>query len=163
MRRASAILVGLVAAAILAVGGWAAVFADETPFPSPTIASVFVSSSTVTAPSSPLGANVLTNFYPRGATVVFKVFAGATKSGKILTKDDVTYAYVKLPDGSTVKLAYTAPAKTTDPAWTGTWTVPADYPTGTVKFTIRFKTKTKQYGNFVQIPVVTSQLTVTKA
>jgi hypothetical protein len=162
MRRASVILVGVLAAAVTAVGGWAAL-PGETPFPSPTIASVFVSSRTVTAPSSPVGNGVLTNYYPRGSTVVFKVFAGATKTGKILTGNDVSYAYVKLPTGTTVKLTYAAPAKSTDPGWTGTWTVPADYPTGTVNFSIKFRTKDKQYGNFVQIPVVTSQLTVTKA
>lgn len=162
MRRASTILVGLVVAAITAVGGWAAL-PGETPFPAPTIANVFVASQTVTAPSSTLGGGVLTNFYPRGSTVVFKVFAGVTKSGKILTADEVRYAYVKLPTGTTVRLTYSEPQRTTDPAWSGTWTVPADYPTGLVNFAIRFKTKDKQYGHFVQIPVATSQLTVTKA
>lgn len=163
MRRVSVTLVVMLAAAATAVGGWAALVVDETPFPSPTIANVFVSTQTVTAPSSTLGAGVLTNFYPRGSTVVFKVFAGAIKTGKILTADDVKYAFVKLPGGAVVKLTYSAPQKTTDPAWTGTWTVPVDYPTGVVNFVVRFKTKDRQYGNFVQLPVATSQLTVTKA
>ena len=40
--------------------------------------------------------------------------------------------------------------------------IPADYPTGLVNFTVYLKTKTGAYGSFVQIPVLTSQLTVTK-
>jgi hypothetical protein len=161
MRRTPVILVGVVASAVLAAGVWAA--AGETPFPSPTISGVFVASHTVTAPSSPLGGGQLATYFPQGSTVVFQVFAGATKSGKILTGDDVKYAYVKLPDGTSVKLTYAEPKKTTDPAWSGTWTVPAAYPVGTVNFTVRFQTKDKKYGNFVQIPVETSQLHVTKA
>jgi hypothetical protein len=117
----------------------------------------------VTAPSSPDGPGVLTNFYARGSTVVFQVFAGATKTGKILTGADVKYAYVKLPDGTKIKLSYKEPANTTDPAWSGTWTIPANYTPKIVDFVVRFRTKDKQYGNFVQIPVSTSQLTVTAA
>ncbi len=162
MRRASAIILGTIALGVMAVAGVAAI-PGETPFPSQTIKTVFVSSRTVTAPSSPLGPGVLTNFYPRGSTVVFQVFAGATKTGKILTAADVRYAYVKLPDGTKIKLSYKEPANTTDPAWSGTWTVPANYATNVVDFVVRFQTKDRLYGNFVQIPVSTSQLTVTAA
>ena len=162
MRRAIAMLVGTVALTLTAVAAWAAI-PGETPFPSQTVASVFVSTRTVTTSASPLGAGVLTNHYPRGATVVFQVFAGATKTGKILTAADVKYAYVKLPDGTKVKLTYREPARTTDPAWSGTWTIPASYTPQIVEFVVRFRTKDKQYGNFVQIPVATSQLTVTAA
>ena len=35
-------------------------------------------------------------------------------------------------------------------------------PTGIVQFVTRFQSKQKKYGNFVQIPVETAQLTVTK-
>lgn len=162
MRRASVMILGTLALALTAVAAWAAI-PGETPFPSQTISTVFVSSSTVTAPTSPLGPGVLTNHYPRGATVVFRVFAGATKTGKILTGADVKYAYVKLPDGTKIKLTYREPVNTTDPAWSGTWTIPASYTPQIVEFVVRFRTKDKQYGNFVQIPVSTSQLTVTAA
>jgi hypothetical protein len=160
-RRASAIVIGTFVLALTAVG--LAAVPGETPFPSQTIESVFVSSRTVTAASSPLGPGVLTNYYPRGSTVVFQVFAGATKTGRILTAADVKYAYVKLPDGTKVKLSYKEPVNTTDPAWSGTWTIPASYAPKVVDFVVRFQTKDKQYGNFVQIPVSTSQLTVTAA
>lgn len=163
MRRKIAVLVAGVAA-IAAVSATAlAVTPGETPFPSPTVESVFVATHIVTGPASPLGSGVLSNYYPRGGTAVFRVFAAETKSGKVLTDEDVKYAYVKIPGQSNVKLAYTAQVKKSDPTWLGTWTVPADYPTGLVQFVVRFRTTGKQYGNFVQIPVATSQLTVTKA
>ena len=161
MKRSTAVLLGLFVLTLTAVG--VAAVPGETPFPSQTIESVFVSTRTVTAPTSPDGPGVLTNLYPRGSTVVFQVFAGATKTGKILTAADVRYAYVKLPDGTKIKLTYKAPANTTDPAWSGTWTIPANYAPKVVDFVVRFQTKDKQYGNFVQIPVSTSQLTVTAA
>lgn len=161
MKRSSAVLVGLFVLTLTAVG--VAAVPGETPFPSQTIESVFVSSRTVTAPTSPLGPGVLTNLYPRGSTVVFQVFAGATKTGKILTGADVKYAYVKLPDGTKIKLSYKEPVNTTDPAWSGTWTIPSTYTPKVVDFVVRFRTKDKQYGNFVQIPVSSAQLTVTAA
>ena len=115
MRRKIAVLVaGLVA--IAAVSATAlAVIPGETPFPSATVESVFVSTETVTGPTSPLGANILSNFYARGATVVFKVFAADVKSGKVLTADDVKYAYVRIPGQPNVKLSYTAQVKKNDP------------------------------------------------
>ncbi len=161
MRRRTVVLVGMFVLTLTAVG--LAAVPGEIPFPSQTVESVFVSTRTVTAPSSPDGPGVLTNFYARGSTVVFQVFAGATKTGKILTGADVKYAYVKLPDGTKIKLSYKEPANTTDPAWSGTWTIPANYTPKVVDFVVRFRTKDKQYGNFVQIPVSTSQLTVTAA
>jgi hypothetical protein len=161
MRRKLATLVAGITVVAAGSATALAVIPGETPFPSPTITDIFVASQTVTGPTSPLGDGVLTNFYPRGSTVVFKVFAAATKTGNILTQADVRYAYVSIPGQPNVKLAYSAPAKASSPAWSATWTVPADYPTGLVKFAVRFKTTDKRYGTFVQIPVTTSQLTVT--
>jgi hypothetical protein len=162
MRRKIAVLVAGVAAVAVVSATALAVIPGETPFPSPKIESVFVSTHTVTGPASPLGANVLSNYYPRGSTVVFKVFAADTKSGKVLTADDVKYAYVVIPGQPNVKLTYTAPVTKDNTTWLGSWTVPADYPTGLVQFVTRFRTTGKLYGNFVQLPVATSQLTVTK-
>lgn len=162
MRRKIAVFVAGMTAVAAVTATALAVTPGETPFPSPTVKSVFVATQTVTAPSSPLGANVLTNFYPRGATVVFRVFAADTTSGKVLTADDVKYAYLAIPGQPNVKLTYSAQVKKDDPNWLGTWTVPADYRAGLVPFAVRFRTTGKQYGNFVQIPVATSQLTVTQ-
>jgi hypothetical protein len=160
MRRKSSVLVAGIAAIAIASATALAVTPGETPFPSPTIVTLFVSANTVTGPGDALGEGVLSNFFPRGSTVVFKVFAADAKSGKVMTADDVKYAYVKIPGQSNVKLTYSAPTVSNGPNFTGTWTVPAAYPAGLVNFTVRFRSTTKLYGNFVQVPVATSQLTV---
>lgn len=165
MRRTFLILaVGVTAVAVTAVGG--AQTPTEVPFPSPTVVQYFVSSQTVTAPGSALGANVLTNFFPQGSTVVFRAFAGQSKTGELFTDETVRYFYVKIPGQPNAKFAYTEPAKKKglpEPwPWRATWTIPADYPLGLVQFKVLLRSKADQYGSFVQIPVVPSQLTVTK-
>jgi len=153
MRRIISILaVGVTAVVVTAVGG--AQTPTEVPFPSPTVVQYFVSTQTTTS------AGALSNFFAQGSTVEFRAFAGQTKTGKILTGDDMKYFYVKLPGQPNVKLTYSPSAAW---LWKATWTVPADYPLGLVQFKVLLKTKADQYGSFVQIPVLTSQLTITKA
>jgi hypothetical protein len=164
MKRSIVILAVALGAAAVAASVWAQT-PGETPFPSPSVKSIFVSSQTVTGPGDPLGAGVLTNFFPRGSTVVFRAFAGQNKTGKVLTKEDVKYFYVQIPGQPNVKLAYTGQFKPNDAAsrfpWTATWRIPATFPLGIVNFKVQLQTKSKSYGSFVQIPVATSQLTVT--
>lgn len=158
MRRTIAILaVGVTAVAVTAVGG--AQTPTEVPFPSPKVVQYFVSTQTSTS------AGALSNYFAQGSTVEFRAFAGQSKSGKILTGDDTKYFYVKVPGQPNIKLTYTPSAAKVLPAWLwkATWTIPADYPLGLVQFKVLLKTKADQYGSFVQIPVSTSQLTVTKA
>lgn len=127
----------------------------ETPFPSEKIVGTFVRVRTVTAPNSAY----LTNFFPQGAPVVFRMFVGDNKTGHSLTGKDLRYAKIVIPGQPSLKLTYAGD----DPLWpwVGTWTVPADYPLGIVNFQAQVKTKTNTYGGFVQMPVGTSQLTVT--
>lgn len=164
MRRTILILaVGITAAAVTAVGG--AQTPTETPFPSPKVVPYFVAAQTVTGPGAAEGAGILLDFFPQGSTVVFRATAGATKTGKLLTADQSKYFYVKIPGQPNVKLTYKAPSKKTVGApwtWSGSWTVPADYPTGVVAFKVLLKTKAGAYGSFVQMPPTSSQLTVTK-
>ena len=158
MRRTILILaVGVTAIVVTAVGG--AQTPTEVPFPSPTVVQYFVSTQTTTS------GGALTNFFAQGSTVEFRAFAGQTKTGKILTADDTRYFYVKLPSQPNIKLTYTPSKAKVLPAWLwrATWTVPADYPLGLVQFKVLLRTKADQYGSFVQIPVLTSQLTITKA
>jgi hypothetical protein len=127
----------------------------ETPFPSPKIVGTFVRVQTVTAPQS----GFLTNFFPRGSTVVFRMFVGNNKTKTSMTNKDLRYAKVLVPGQPDVKLRYTGG----DPQWpwVGSWKIPTDFTLGSVAFQATIKTKSKVYGSFVQIPVVTSQLTVT--
>ena len=164
MRRILLILaVAAVAAVVTAVGG--AQTPTETPFPAPTVVQYFVSAQTVTGPGATQGAGVLLDFFPQGSTVVFRATAGETKTGKLLTADQSKYFYVKIPGQPNVKLAYKAPSKKTAGApwaWSGSWTIPADYPTGLVAFRVLLRSKSGGYGSFVQMPPTSSQLTVTK-
>lgn len=162
MRRKLTVLAAGVAAVAAVTATALAVVPGETPFPSPTVESLFVTTNTVTGPESALGGGVASNFFAPGSTVVFNVFAASAKSKNVLTADDVKYAYVKIPGQPNVKLTYVAPTTGNGTNFTGKWTVPADYPQGLVNFVTRFQSKDKTYGNFVQIPVVSSQLTIRK-
>ncbi len=157
-RKLAALAAGIVA--VTAVTATAlAVTPGETPFPSPTIVSLFVTANTYTGAG---GAGIMTSRFPAGATVVFNVFAADAKTKQVVTADNVRYAYIKIPGQPNVKLTYLAPTQRNGTNFTGTWTVPANYPLGIVDFTARFQTKDKKYGNFVQLPVETSQLTIVK-
>jgi hypothetical protein len=129
----------------------------ETPFPSPKIVGTFVRVQTVTSPQS----GFLTNFFPRDTAVVFRMFVGDNKTRTSMTGKDLSYAKILIPGQPDVTLKYTG----SDPQWpwVGSWRIPVDFAVGTVAFQAAIKTKTSKYGGFVQIPVVTSQLTVTAA
>ena len=165
MRRTILILaVALSAAVVTAVGG--AQTPTENPFPASKVVQYFVAAQTVTGPGAAQGAGVLVDFYPRGSTVVFRATAGESKTGKLLTGDQSKYFYITIPGQPNVKLTYTAPSKKSAGApwaWSGSWTIPADYPTGLVAFKVLLKSKSGGYGSFVQMPPASSQLTVTKA
>lgn len=158
MRRTLLILaVGMTAVVVTAVGG--AQTPTETPFPSPTVVQYFVSARTVDSTGA------LANFFKQGSTVTFQAFAAETKSGNIAGTGDLKYFNVLVPGQKNLKLAYKEPAKTKPPAtwrWTASWTIPANYPLGLVQVKLNLKSKTNGYGTFVQVPVASSQLTVTK-
>jgi hypothetical protein len=161
--------------AVLAVALGTAAFAlpasaqtpTETPFPSSKVTGVFVSAITVTPAGHPLGENVMTSLLTRGEPIVFRVFAVASKSKQVLTGDMVKYAYVQFPNGTKVKLGYRGLGTATDQpsrwTWSASWTVPADFPLGLVDYKVLFQSKAKQYGQFVEIPVTSAQLTIQRS
>ena len=83
------------------------------------------------------------------------------KNHKILT--EAKYFYATIPGQPNVKFKYDPKSKTAlgQYAWIGTWTVPSTYPLGLVNFKVLVQAKTKRRGSFVQMPVPTSQLTIT--
>jgi hypothetical protein len=71
-----------------------------------------------------------------------------------------------IPGQKAVKLTFKASAVKKGLAswpWTATWTVPADFPLGVVNFKVNLKSKSNGYGSFVQLPIASAQLNVTKA
>jgi len=153
MRTLLILLTGVVAA--VALPGSAAA---DTPFPSPKVQQAFVAGQTVT----PTGA-IITQVAP-GGTVVFRAYAIDGKTHKTVTAKDVKYFYVTIPNEPNVKLRYGArlPGASSRMPWVGAWTVPATYRSGTVEFKILLKLQSGRRAQFVQMPVTSSQLTVTK-
>jgi hypothetical protein len=151
MRRFLVLGAALAAAAIVTGPAFAA-DPIETPFPSPSIQQLFVAAQTVT----PDGA--VSNFFAPGSTVTFRAYAAEPKTLKVLVQKDIKYFYVKIPNQPNVKLHYDAKAGRMP--WTGTWTVPSSYPLGVVEFKVLVKSEAKRIGQFVQLPVSTSQLTI---
>ncbi len=152
-------IVLILVAAIAATAALPAVaHAQETPFPAPTVQQVFIASQTVTAERA-----LITQIAP-GSTVVFRAYAVDGKTRKVIAAKDVKYFYVTIPNQPNVKLRYNAQAPGASPRmpWSGTWTVPATYPVGLVNFKILIKLEAKRKGQFVQLPVTSSQLTVTR-
>ena len=148
----------LIAAIAASVALPAVANAQETPFPSPKVQEVFVAAQTVTAARA-----VITQVAP-GATVVFRAYAVDGKTRTVIAAKDVKYFYVKIPNQPNVKLTYNAQAPGATPRmpWSGAWTVPAAYPLGLVDFKILITLEAKRRGQFVQLPVSSSQLTVTR-
>ena len=131
---------------------------SDTPFPSPTVKQVFIAAQTVTTQRA-----LITQVAP-SSTVVFRAYAVDGKTRNLIAAKDVKYFYVKIPSQPNVKLKFDAkaPGASARMPWTGAWAVPADYPLGSVEFKILIKLEAKRYGQFVQFPVASSQLTVTK-
>jgi len=156
------LMASAVAFALIGVGAvaLAAEAPLEVPFPAAK-SDVVVYASTVTGATSSLGSGVVTNYFPRGASVVFHMYAGDVKTGKFLSDKDVKYAYIMIPGQPSLKLAY-GPVGTTM-LWSAAWTIPSDYALGIVPFRVLVRTTDKRYGSFQQVPVASSQLTVTKA
>ena len=153
MRTILILLTGVVAAVALPASAAAA----ETPFPSPKVQQAFVAGQTVTAAGA-----IITQVAP-GGTVVFRAYAIDGKTHKTVTAKDVKYFYVTIPNQPNVKLRYGArlPGATSRMPWAGAWTVPATYRPGTVEFKILLKLQSGRRAQFVQMPVTSSQLTVT--
>ena len=144
------------AVAIAAVVAQAAT-ANDAPFPAARTGGVFVAAQTVTADGA------LSNYFAPGSTVIFRAYAVDRKTHKVLAAKSVRSFYVRIPGQPNVKLKDTAKARgaTKTYRWTGKWVVPSGYANGIVNFRVLIKTKAKRQGTFRQIPVASSQLTIT--
>jgi hypothetical protein len=154
MKKTLTFLLAVVTA--LAVSG-AAPAEDGTPFPAAHSGDVFVIAQTIDA------SGALSNYYAPGSTVTFRSYAVDGKTHKVLNQKDVTYYYVTIPGQPNVKLKQT----NTPPAigrytWVGSWTIPTDYQLGQVAIKVLVKAKSKRTGSFVQVPVGSTVLTISK-
>jgi hypothetical protein len=151
----------LMLATAIAFGASAAAAASAAvpttnPFPSAKITGVFVGADTVNSDGVQA-----TQFAP-GATVTFRAYARDLKTKKALTGSDTKAFYVAIPGQPNVNFSYDTRAKdaTVRAPWTAKWLVPANMNAGTVAFKVLVKTKTDARGQFVQLPVSASMLTI---
>ncbi len=103
-----------------------------------------------------------TSTFPQGARVVFRMWGAETKTGNVLTTDNVKYAYVKIPGQPNLKLNWGAHGAVGAKVnfWSAGWAIPADYPLGVVPFKIVFKTNDNRFGIYQQPAISSAQLTV---
>jgi len=124
------------------------------PFPSAKAGPVFIASHVTTTDGT------MSSWFKPGDQVVFRAFAIDRKTGKLVAAKDVKFFYVTIPGQSNVKLHFdAAPTSMKNMPWMGTWTVPSTS-SGLVPFRILIKLKAKRTGEFVQMPVATSQLNI---
>ena len=154
MSKILALVAGLAAFAMLATSALADT--APAPFPATSVGPLFIAGQTVNTTGA------MSSWFAPGSTVVFRAYAVDTKTSKLLVAKDAKYFYVTIPNQPNVKLTYNpkAPGASARMPWTGSWTVPATYPSGIVGFKILAKSTAKRIGSFVQIPVSTSQLTI---
>jgi hypothetical protein len=128
----------------------------QTPFPAPTVTGIFVAAQTVTTDG------VEANQFAPGSTVIFRAYAVDLKSHKALAPPAVKFFYVAIPGQPNVKFTFDPKAKgaTARLPWTASWVVPAAFTPGVVQFKVLVKSVAKRLGQFVQLPVGASQLTV---
>lgn len=149
-----ALLIAASALVVAAALGGTAV-AAPVPFPAVKAGPAYIAARTTTVNGE------LASWFKPGDTVVFRAYAVDGKNQKILT--EAKYFYATIPGQPNVKFKYDPKAKTAlgQYAWVGTWTVPSTYQLGLVNFKVLVQSKTKRRGSFVQMPVATSQLTIT--
>lgn len=156
MRTLTLVAAALVAVAAFAGSAGAAPMADPiVPFPSPTIKDAFVAAQTVADDGT------MTNWFAPGSTVTFRAYAVVVKTKQYITTKNSKYFYVTVPNVGNVKMNYD-PSGSAQFPWSAKWVVPATYPQGLVPFSIRVRTTDKKYGMFVQMPVTSAMLTVSK-
>ena len=149
-------LAALIVGAAIPISAASADIPGQTPFPAQKIADVFAAAQTATTDGA------VNDYFAPGSTVVFRAYAIDMKTHKVLRAKDVKYFYVTIPNQPKLKLKYDPKAKgaTALMPWAGAWTVPASYPGGLVDFKVFIKTDAKRHGEFVQLPVAASQLTI---
>ncbi len=100
----------------------------------------------------------LQNRFQVGDKILFrvKVFNGAT--GAAMTKSDLQSVVVGLPNGQNMPATYGN--HKTDNFWTVAWTVPSNYQTGTINYTVTATGDNGASGKYVPFNVAASQLTI---
>jgi len=106
---------------------------------------------------------VLANRYPRNSQVVWRARVADAATGTAFDDSKLDSVVVKLADGQSFPMKYGPHPKgnPTDAFWAVSWTIPVDYPTGTVNYTVTATTKDGLTASFEPFKVAPSLLTIT--
>jgi hypothetical protein len=109
---------------------------------------------------------VLTNRFPRNAEIVWRVRVVDPATSQAMDDTMLDTVEVQLSDGQTFEMEYGAhpppPRPARDSYWTVPWTVPADYPTGTLSYTVIATDPQGRIGEFKPFDIPSSLPTITE-
>jgi hypothetical protein len=108
------------------------------------------------------GGCVLDNVYKPGEEVVFRVRVYDPVTGKQMDNKALSSVIVSLPDGQSFTANYGGHPNSNpvDHFWTTAWTIPANYPTGTLTYTATATAADGRTGTFDVFNVQPSLLTI---
>lgn len=98
---------------------------------------------------------VLSSRFARNSEMVFRARIFDPATGNLMDDKGITQMQAKLATGKTIDMKYGLhPKDTGEGYWTGSWVVPKDQPTGTLKYTITANAADGRTGEFVPMSVV---------
>lgn len=148
--------IGLVLAALLALSG--AAFAQDGDVPLIVFGDMVIGHVNVEENRT----CTLNNRYLPGQMVVWRVEVVDPSTGEEMNAEQLSEVELQLADGQTFEMHYGEhpPEEPTDAYWTASWTIPEDYPTGVVDYTVVATGEDGRVGELNKFPIETSTLTV---
>lgn len=107
---------------------------------------------------------VLQSRYARNSEVVWRATVIDPVTGEELDDNALASLTVELADGETFEMEYGDHPREnpTDSFWAAAWDVPADYPTGTLEYTIMAEANDGRTAQYEPFMVESSELTITE-
>jgi hypothetical protein len=106
---------------------------------------------------------VLNSRFPRNAEIVWRARIFDAKSGDAAGSDAIARAEVRLANAVVVPMRYgphPANAPNAESFWTGSWVVPMDQPTGTLRYSVAATAVDGRTGTFEPFSTAPSLLTI---
>jgi hypothetical protein len=118
--------------------------------------------------ANPADACVISSRYQQGQSVVFRIKVFDPATGSFMDDKALKTVVVTLKDGQTFSARYGGHpggqgSTPTDFFWSTAWAIPADYPTGSVSYTVTATSNDGRTGQFAEFNVAPSLLTVIAA